>query len=437
MDVATDVLAHVVPALLAPDGKYVRIRELVTTIGYLEQKLLRVGIVAVLDVLRVARRLAPDAETAAELGPLEVALAEAAQIVLHDPAQLRGQLLARIPRPATADLSTLLDESAAWRERTWLRPFSTAHNHGHLASFEPMVGMIDAVAVSDDATILLAGDRDGGLAAWDLTRRERIGSVETAAAVNAIAFRPGSYEAFVALNDGGVARWSPAEQRLRLYEELDEYAATALAVGAGMLVYSGGPEVRGGSVDADGSVWRSSAGQDLVTAVAIVGDGERCVSGARDGSLALWRLTDGRALGALPQPVDRVLCLAALPRSATVVVGGKDKRVVGVDVDSGATRVVGRHAKQVRAAAAFGDHHVVTGSFDGSVRIWDVAPGAASAAATGGAWRWRHRAAAAGGDRLRRRQAAALGPGRLGSRRRPQAPYARAGRGRRRRPRRR
>ncbi|MEV0284763.1 WD40 repeat domain-containing protein [Kribbella sp. NPDC050820] len=86
----------------------------------------------------------------------------------------------------------------------------------------------------------------------------------------------------------------------------------------------------------------------------------------------LWRLADGKELARYPSPVDRVLCLAALPASGVVVAGGKDKRVVAVDVDTGATRMLGRHRNQVRGVAAFDDRHVVTGSYDGQVRIWDV-----------------------------------------------------------------
>jgi len=48
-DVPADVLAHYVPAVLAPDGRYARIRELLTTVDYLDQKLLRVGMRELLE----------------------------------------------------------------------------------------------------------------------------------------------------------------------------------------------------------------------------------------------------------------------------------------------------------------------------------------------------------------------------------------------------
>jgi WD40 repeat protein len=373
-DVPTEYLAHYVPAVLAPDRRYARIRELVTSAGYLAEKLTRVSIQAVLDDMRTVRGLAPTPTEAADLAPVETALNEAAQLLQHTPEQLCGQLLARVPRPATGDVARLLDEAAAWREATWWRPSGTIHNHGYLASFGPVQGFVDAIAVSDDGSVLLAGDRNGRLYAWDLRTRDQLWEAPVGAAVNAVAFRLDSFEAFVALEDGSVARWTPADQRLRMHDRL-EHAVTSLAVDATMLVYGGGPAVHGTPVAGDGPTWRASAGQDLVTAVAVTGDGERCVSGARDGSLVLWRLADGHQLRRFPPPVDRVLCLAAVPGTSEVVVGAKNKQVVAIDVDTGAARVVGRHANQVRSVAAVNAGSVVSGSYDGQVVLWDLVAG--------------------------------------------------------------
>jgi WD40 repeat protein len=373
-EVPTEYLAYYVPAVLAPDRRYGRIRELVTSAGYLAEKLSRVGVQPVLDDLRTVREVAPGPADAADLAPVETALNEAAQLLQHAPEQLCGQLLARVSRPADGDVAQLLDEAAAWRGTTWLRPLGAIHNHGYLASFGPVHGFVDAIAISDDGSVLLAGDRNGRLYAWDLRTRDQLWEAPVGAAVNAIAFRPDSFEAFVALEDGSIARWTPADQRLRIHDQLG-HAVTSLAVDATMVVFGGGPAIHGAPVAGDGPTWRASAGQDLVTAVAITGDGERCVSGARDGSLVLWRLADGQQLRRLTLPVDRVLCLAALPGTGEVVVGAKNKQVVVVDVDTGVARVTGRHANQVRSVAAFNAGSVVSGSYDGQVVLWDLAAG--------------------------------------------------------------
>lgn len=376
--VPTDVLAHYVPAVLAPDGRYARIRELVTSVGYLAEKLTRVGVAAVLDDLRTAQRLAATPHAADELAPIEVALTEAEQILRDEPDQLRGQLLARVPRSGAADVSRMLDEASGWRAGTWWRPVGTIHNHGYTAALGPVPGFVDAVAVTDDASLLLAGNRDGELYAWDLRSRELIWQEPTGSSVNAIAFGPGSFEAFVALDDGRVGRWSPAERRLRIEHQTERYPVTSLAVDAGMLVFGAGPVLHAGAIESDGPLWQTDTGQDEITAVAITGDGERYVSGGRDGSLVVWRLSDGRELRRLPATVNRVLCLAAVPGTGTVVVGGKDKRVVTVDVSTGSVHIIGRHSNQVRSLTALDARRIVSGSYDGQVLVWDLTTGTSS-----------------------------------------------------------
>ena len=94
----TDVLTHYIQQILAPRKRYARIRELVTSIEYLEVKAQRVGPVSLAEDVRAARRLAPDQDAATQLRALESALMQAASLVTGEPGQLYGQLLARIPR---------------------------------------------------------------------------------------------------------------------------------------------------------------------------------------------------------------------------------------------------------------------------------------------------------------------------------------------------
>ena len=70
------------------------------------------------------------------------------------------------------------------------------------------------------------------------------------------------------------------------------------------------------------TVWDVAAGKELhvfkvpqgvVTCVAFLGDGARLASGGTDKSIRLWNLQDGSAAGELTGHADRVTCLAALP----------------------------------------------------------------------------------------------------------------------------
>jgi hypothetical protein len=145
-DVPTEYLAHYVPWVLAPERQYKRIRELVTTVGYLDQKLARVGIQAVLGDLRTDRGLAPTPKDAEDLAAVEAALNQAAQVLKRAPEQLCAQMLAGVTHAGTGDVARLLDEAAAWRRTTWWRPSGAIRTY--LASFGPVQGLVDAVAVT-------------------------------------------------------------------------------------------------------------------------------------------------------------------------------------------------------------------------------------------------------------------------------------------------
>lgn len=380
-----DVLAFYVPAVLAPNGRYERIRELVTSIDYLDAKVTNRGPEALIADVRSARRLAPTPDAASELQAIETAVIESARILRDEPGQLRGQLLCRVPRDLAADVNALLDDAARWRAATWLRPHGLILGHGYLASFGPADGSVDAVAISDDASLLIAGDRGGGLAAWDLRSRELLWRHDAGSAVSAVAFVPGSHEAYVALTDGTIARWSLAGHGLHAVVALESGArATSLAVSDTALVYGSDRSVY--CRRHDQQAWRGSAHGDQVTGVALAGNGERVVSCSLDGSIAIWDTRDGRLIGQLPLTADRLLCAAALPGSDSVAIGTAGRLVLVVDAGSGHIVSLRGHANQVRSVAGLPDARLVSGSYDGQVLVWDVAAGSSRRVGSHSSW---------------------------------------------------
>jgi WD40 repeat protein len=369
-EVDTDILAYYVPAVLVPDGRYSRIRELVTSADYLAAKLARLGPEELLADVRAARLLAPDPGAAAELRVIETALAQAARVLRTDPAQLRGQLLARIARGVAADIDALLEQAAAWRGGTWLQPLNQVPSFGYTASFGPVRGFIDALAISDDGSVVLAGDRSGGLHAWDLRTGELLWQQSGGAPVNAVVFRPSSYEALVALDDGTVGRWGLSDRRLRRWFQLAA-PVSSLAADSDMAVCGSGTAITASTLAADGPLWQATAHEAYVSAVAVLGDG-RCAAGSFDGSISVWGLADGRLLGRFPLGADRVLCAAAVPGTSLVAVGTRDRLVIIFDVDTGQLTILRGHKNQVRSIAPLADGRLASGSYDGQVLVWDL-----------------------------------------------------------------
>ncbi|HET9894564.1 MAG TPA: WD40 repeat domain-containing protein [Streptosporangiaceae bacterium] len=366
----TDVLMHYVQDILVPRKRYGRIRELITSIDYLAAKAARVGPEHLAGDARAARRLAPDSASAAQLRTLETALMQITRLVTDEPGQLCGQLLARVPRGVAPDLDMLLDDAARWHERTWLRPLTTIHGDLFLRSLGPVSGFAGAVAISDDAALILVGDGTGRLSAWDADSGEQLWSGGAGAAVNAVTYRPGSFEALVALEDGTVARWSLADRRVRPFACDPGRSVAGLAADENIALYCAGASVYAYDLSAGTPLWQGKQHDADVCGVAIAGD--RCVSVSGDGALAVWRRRDGRFLRIIPLPADEPLCLASVPGRPLVALGTRNRRVIIVDTDTGQATILRGHANQVCAVTALADGRVLSGSYDGQMLAWDL-----------------------------------------------------------------
>jgi WD40 repeat protein len=371
-DVDTDILANWIQRVLAPRKRYARIRQLVTCVDYLTAKALRVGPEGLAEDVRAARRLAPDEDAASQMRALETALMQTARLVTEDPSELYGQLLARIPRGLAPDVDKLLDDAAGWRERTWLSPLSAFHGDLFLRSFGPVNGFARAVAVSDNAAVVLVGDSAGGLTAWDTDSGEQLWAGDAGAPVSAIVYRPRSFEALVALANGTVGRWSLADRRVRTVAHDPDRPVPALAVNDNTLLYCAGATVHAYDLATNAPMWLGQRHQSEVRGVAILADGERCVSVSHDGTLVVWRRHDGQFIQTIPLPADEPLCLTSIPNRPLVVLGTRNRRVIAVDVDAKQATILRGHTNQVCSVVALPDGRAVTGSYDGQMLVWDL-----------------------------------------------------------------
>src|SRR3954462_427292 len=168
---------------------------------------------------------------------------QAARVIAEEPAQLYGQLLIRLPRGIAFDMDKLLDDAARWRDRTWLRPLSAKPGEPFLRSFGPVSGSARAVTISDNAAVVLVGDDSGGLSAWDTDSGEQLWAGNVGATVNAVAYRPRSFEALLARGAGTVAGWSLADRRVRPFARDPDHPVAALAVDEKTVLYCAGATV--------------------------------------------------------------------------------------------------------------------------------------------------------------------------------------------------
>ena len=115
--------------------------------------------------------------------------------------------------------------------------------------------------------------------------------------------------------------------------------------------------------------------EDRVTSVALSPDGKTIVSGGYDGTVRLWDITSGKAIG---QPFtghkDFVISVAFSPDGKTIVSGGEDKTVRLWDTSGKAIGQPFKGHEGIVTSVAFSPDGktLVSGGEDKTVRLWDT-----------------------------------------------------------------
>jgi WD40 repeat protein len=126
-----------------------------------------------------------------------------------------------------------------------------------------------------------------------------------------------------------------------------------------------------------GALIRTLIGHEYgVTAVAVV-DSNRVISGAEEGTLRLWNLTNGEVICTLLGHLSGVRVLAAIDNHR-ILSGSDDGPLRLWDLGSSTTiRTYGRSTGQVRALAVVNDCSFISGTEEGLLWLWDLSSGEA------------------------------------------------------------
>lgn len=239
-------------------------------------------------------------------------------------------------------------------------------------------GEIRSVVFSFDGTHVITGGADGLVVWWNAINgvAERI-FMGLNTGVNAVASLPGSV-AVTGDEDGVVTLWDISSGTVIRTLRGHTGPVFSLAVTAdGTSLVSGG---RDGNV----KIWNPNTGTELrslvvngvaARAVTVTPDGSQVVAAMENGTVQTWALSDGTPMLTITTGDDASNALSYSPVKPWILMGGGRmaqlwdlERVSLIDTFP-------EHADTVTAAAFSPDgRHFLTGSRDGSLRIWSLGP---------------------------------------------------------------
>lgn len=287
-------------------------------------------------------------------------------------------------------------------------------------------GAITCLALSGDGAICLTGGSDGNVGIWDMTGRRRLGMLSGhSRGVVSLAISKDSRHAAISGFDENVKIWSlPSGEEERVL-----FIKSDTSAGIGALAFTpDGHRLVVMPFDGTGQVWDWQAGRQLVSldartfmfgnfvirpdqaligTVSVTSDGNQIVacgvtqlsksgneeslldaiSSRRSGAFGIFNLDTGQ-LEVLSEDIPSQV-FAAIPTvdgNHVVTVDSKldikiwDRRTGELQVTMGeagtAEESAGGHKAYINALAVSADgHYLVTGSDDGTIRIWDRTAG--------------------------------------------------------------
>jgi WD40 repeat protein len=245
---------------------------------------------------------------------------------------------------------------------------------------EHRLGHPDAVhclALAPAGGALAASDPDGTLWLWEAAAVTGRRLSKPRSHVQAMAFSGDGRQLATADFASVLTLWDVASRRLRASCRGPDYPSFALAFAPD------GKALASGGHDGNVRLWDAATGKERgaprwhdrsILTLAFSPDGQTLVSGGREGTVKLWDVSSGVERATLATAGEETMAAAFSPDGRTLALA-IDRTVQLWDMAAG--RLVARlegHQKKVPCLAYAPDGRLLaTGSYDQTVRLWDVA----------------------------------------------------------------
>jgi len=285
-----------------------------------------------------------------------------------------GTLLAIATPPRLVEL---------WEVETWTR---------REVDFQGDLFTYLSVAFSPDGSMVAAGGGifppqaiSGQAYVWDVASGQRVIAVKAGAAFMHVEFSPDGRHLATASLDTRATLWDlssgePAHSyrdpesglvRLRLMDNGSTIAT--LGPGSGIKLFAAG---------SDAPHARMKLGDANVDTMNVTADGQLIASGGRDRLVRLWDTRTHEPVAVLGPtsdadvPLQPIVSIAGSPDEKWLALGREDGSIVLRDAEGAFVRTLTGHEDQVAALAFLADGRtLISGSYDNTIRIWNVEMG--------------------------------------------------------------
>ncbi len=263
---------------------------------------------------------------------------------------------------ASPDGNTLLIPHSDWTVEVRRHDHPTIVLHGHREA-------ISHVEFTRDSKVLYSSSYDGTLRRWDLATGEGKVVIDGATPIRGFAV---AADGRVAVQMGDAVSLVAPDGAVRVLGKGDKwcsYFAQFEPVRDRLVVYHCDRAIS--VIDGEHIIDLPTDGYSASN-VALSADGAFYAGSMGDRTVRVWDGATGRVLHVLRGHTDLVMWVAISPDNKLVASASYDKTVRVWDLATGQHRVLRGHTGAVDRLAWHGNTELVTGSRDGTVRVWQV-----------------------------------------------------------------